>query len=1395
MTYGELRSFLKALRYDFRMRASMTKEEIKILRRGLPGANFCCTSHTSANFVNSRAESMRLVLQQLLDIDVCWNNPKLRSFLSVSSSSFNPSFGPKGLEMWASKASGGYHAGHSSRYGDYITLNVWRWFVFYPNQIQWYQSEHNPVMKGVFHVNSDFKILLIRPYVLISNGTRTLRIKGVNKWETTQMYTTLVRYYKASTNAQLQSFQSSYPVRSLADCRIYTYSKDYFEAAALAMLGAKTEICIASWKQSPRVLLTRPPSPPLRLDQVLAFKAQQGVKIYILLYKEVELSGQGNDSAHAMAYLSSLHANIHVLRHPNKLVGGSTAVMWSHHEKLVCVDRNIAFVGGIDLAIGRWDDESHDMVDPFGLKYPGEDYRQPAERMHIPVVQSAALARKTLSEAGAISGLIAGTKNVISGTFGKAASAFGKASGTKSGGEAAGGSPRNIVQSSSEIDQFFSYEYMSSIEDEDGGGFIDNFEQPNPQQLSISLRASNAKADTSLSPEHLKKFQCRDLYPRTGWHDVQCCVSGVAARDVAAHFSERWNHHRLSLKEYEAPLLPFFTCETQWGLCARCFLPGIFELAEHCPRCNNHLGSASPALQAATDSHLPLRLNTAGLTCPAATCAVGDQHFAQSDSYNFIEFEMQYHLSGSEASYDRLILGGDCPAVVLGLRSNADIDAKTKQPSGIAETARCESASSNTVEVDSSGVSAVPSIAVLPDPRGKLLRRYGNHSKTSRLVSLGLSPQVGDIISTVDGRTVSHVSSSQLQRYISVCKAQKMLDIQSRDSIDSSVRPLAMISFLFRRHYSEGIHHAYTPVSVASPVPTDAAHASSSAFQTEETSSGTSEESSNFLNDSANPIHSAVSSPERYAASPLPASAVDASLSAAKKDWPYDAKEVGYLQAAGNALFGIQGGHLSSVRAAQIMNVACCRAAASSEISYNASLLYHNSAAAAGVDVGAGMVERESREHQPAAIPALRRTDGGNDADVDVVRCNVPVARVIGMELCAQTEVQTGKQVLEVTATADHADFKCSYNLAEPILPKSVSDQGTCCVQVLRSSGKWSLGKASTECSIANAWCDAIAQAKHFIYIENQFFIGSAGLVPGQVASNNIPEALLRRMVAAAQKRENFRAIVIIPQHPQGDIAFASRPQIILHYQRETIHKGPHSIISRFKALCPGVNPFQYIGFFCLHNFGVLNHKFVHDQVYVHDKLLCVDDRVLIIGSANINDRSMLGDRDSEVAVRIEDTHHMAIQMAGAKFSVGSLPHRVRCKLMRQHLGVHPGAHRGASNDEKTWNPNVEDPVSPEVYEYTWQIIADNNATHYSKIDGARDVYSPDNERLNHYRNALQNYDNPHVLDAKVLRATDAQNGGIRGTLVPWPMQFLAAEDLSPSLASGMALVPKSLWV
>ena len=67
---------------------------------------------------------------------------------------------------------------------------------------------------------------------------------------------------------------------------------------------------------------------------------------------------------------------------------------------------------------------------------------------------------------------------------------------------------------------------------------------------------------------------------------------------------------------------------------------------------------------------------------------------------------------------------------------------------------------------------------------------------------------------------------------------------------------------------------------------------------------------------------------------------------------------------------------------------------------------------------------------------------------------------------------------------------------------------------------------------------------------------------------------------------------------------------------------------------------------------------------------MIVDDRTAIIGSANINERSMLGSRDSECAAIVRDTDMMWSHMNGEAYQVGRFAYTLRVRLMREHLGL-----------------------------------------------------------------------------------------------------------------------------
>lgn len=67
----------------------------------------------------------------------------------------------------------------------------------------------------------------------------------------------------------------------------------------------------------------------------------------------------------------------------------------------------------------------------------------------------------------------------------------------------------------------------------------------------------------------------------------------------------------------------------------------------------------------------------------------------------------------------------------------------------------------------------------------------------------------------------------------------------------------------------------------------------------------------------------------------------------------------------------------------------------------------------------------------------------------------------------------------------------------------------------------------------------------------------------------------------------------------------------------------------------------------------------------MHSKIMIVDDRHVIIGSANINDRSLLGSRDSEIAVVVTDTTSVDSVMNGSALQVGPYARSLRKALFR----------------------------------------------------------------------------------------------------------------------------------
>ncbi|GMH21692.1 hypothetical protein Nepgr_023534 [Nepenthes gracilis] len=193
--------------------------------------------------------------------------------------------------------------------------------------------------------------------------------------------------------------------------------------------------------------------------------------------------------------------------------------------------------------------------------------------------------------------------------------------------------------------------------------------------------------------------------------------------------------------------------------------------------------------------------------------------------------------------------------------------------------------------------------------------------------------------------------------------------------------------------------------------------------------------------------------------------------------------------------------------------------------------------------------------------------------------------------------------------------------------------------------------------SIHTAYVKAIRAAQHFIYIENQYFIGSSynwNSHKDLGANNLIPMEIALKIADKIRAHERFAAYIVIPMWPEG-VPTSPPTQGILYWQNktmqmmyETIHKALVEV-----GLEDAYAPQDFLNFFCLGNREALDgrnttnsgnphapntpqalcQKSRRFMIYVHSKGMIVDDEYVILGSANINQRSMEGTRDTEIAM------------------------------------------------------------------------------------------------------------------------------------------------------------------
>ncbi|KAJ8656583.1 hypothetical protein O0I10_007660 [Lichtheimia ornata] len=445
--------------------------------------------------------------------------------------------------------------------------------------------------------------------------------------------------------------------------------------------------------------------------------------------------------------------------------------------------------------------------------------------------------------------------------------------------------------------------------------------------------------------------------------------------------------------------------------------------------------------------------------------------------------------------------------------------------------------------------------------------------------------------------------------------------------------------------------------------------------------------------------------------------------------------------------------------------------------------------------------------------------------------------------------------------------------------------KGTCRTQVLRSVGEWSIG-LETEHSIQNAYIAAIHDAKHFVYIENQFFITATEKDDNDILKNQIGQAIVRRIIRAHEERDNFKVIVLMPLMPAfpADLATkeAANARLIMYYQYVSICRGGKSIMEKLEAA--GIDPTQYIRFYSLRSYDRINRRkmeemlvraagyssdvtqsleqqveatavseegeakirwsaevydadscvasdsiahyamkdggdlmkepwitdtsssaprdaaaereereaYVSEESYIHAKLLIADDRLVIMGSANLNDRSQCGDRDSEIALLVEDQDMIPSRMNGRYYEAAKFAATLRRQLWKEHLGLLPHEpadevndamlplpvpqidHTGTEEDrlvmdplgedtQKLWNSTAR--TNTEAFRKVFHCVPDDNVTTWDEYHS----FYPDQNKT----------DIGHIADKEMPVSVIRQElSQIRGHLVEFPTKFLENVDM-----------------
>ena len=213
---------------------------------------------------------------------------------------------------------------------------------------------------------------------------------------------------------------------------------------------------------------------------------------------------------------------------------------------------------------------------------------------------------------------------------------------------------------------------------------------------------------------------------------------------------------------------------------------------------------------------------------------------------------------------------------------------------------------------------------------------------------------------------------------------------------------------------------------------------------------------------------------------------------------------------------------------------------------------------------------------------------------------------------------------------------------------------------------------------------------------KNQYFVTTTEPDNDYIIKNSIGREIANRIIRAHRAKQKFRVYVVLALLP--GLENQNQIKAVQYYNLRSIKVGEFSVFNALKRA--GItDPSEYITFHGMRSWAVLMGKLVQEIIYVHSKTMIVDDKIVLCGSANINDRSLIGKRDSELAAVMRDEEFMASKLNGKKCLVGKMAYSFRVKLYKLHLGIY------FNNPERI---DVSDIVSDEFWNMFRRVSREN---------------------------------------------------------------------------------------